>query len=120
MLWQALVRLVIAAGVALAGLSEPAFAADPIPLRCRLGDGPWQACSMVVESPGERWEIRVGGTRIAFRHDGSGTVSMHNPAGSALISQPRGRGWVPVQTTWISGPALCWNGVCAQGDIPLD
>lgn len=95
-------------------------AADPVPLRCRLGNGPWQSCTMIVERPGERWEILVAGSRIGFRHDGSGTVSMNNPSNSPLRNQPRGRGWIPVETSWISGPALCWDGVCAQGDIPLD
>ena len=94
--------------------------AEPVPLRCRLGDGPWQNCSLEVDSPGERWAIQVGGRRIGFRHDGSGTVTMNDspPGEPAIPGQPGA--WVPVETTWISGPALCWNGVCAQGDIPLD
>ena len=41
--------------------------------------------------------------------DGSGTVQMLDSAG-----------WIAVETSWIAGPALCWNGLCAQGDIPLD
>lgn len=65
---------------------------------------------MEVEQPGERWTVVVGKRRIGFRHDGSGTVQMEDPA----------RGWMPVDTFWITGPALCWNGVCAKGDLPLD
>ena len=71
---------------------------------------------MEVESPGERWSLVVGPRRIAFRHDGRGTVRMDDPA-----SPPGSNGhWRAVQTTWIAGPALCWNSICAQGDIPLD
>ena len=118
---QAGLRASVAIGLALGWLGLPAaLAAEPVPLRCRLGDGPWQTCTMVVESPGERWEIRVAGSRISFRHDGGGTVTMNNPPDGPLSKLPRGRGWIPVQTSWIAGPALCWNGVCAQGDIPLD
>jgi hypothetical protein len=87
-----------------------------IPLQCRLGDGPWQSCAMEVERPGERWSLVVGGRRIAFRHDGSGTVRIDD---SAAQSRAGGH-WRAVQTTWIAGPALCWNSICAQGDIPLD
>lgn len=94
--------------------------ADQLPLRCRLGGGPWQRCSMEVEQPGERWSLQVAGRRIAFRHDGSGTVTMQDPAPTSPASVGDGGAWVPVATTWIAGPALCWNGVCAQGDFPLD
>jgi hypothetical protein len=72
---------------------------------------------MVVEQAGERWAIQVAGRRIAFQHDGTGTVTMNDPA----ARQPgQTNGWIPVKTTWIAGPALCWNGVCAQGEFPLD
>ena len=82
-------------------------------LQCRLADGPWQPCTMLVDAPaGElpmRWTIELGQRRIEFRHDGSGTVQMLDSAG-----------WIAVETSWIAGPAHCWNGLCAQGDIPLD
>ena len=94
--------------------------ADPLLLRCRLGDGPWQTCSMDIDRPGERWALQVAGRRIEFRHDGSGTVTMQDPASPSPASGGPAGPWVPVATTWIAGPALCWNGVCAQGDIPLD
>ena len=106
--------------LALVGLGGPQVLAEPVPLRCRIGDGPWQSCSMQVERPGERWAIQVAGRQIAFRHDGSGIVTMHDPSTSSPAAPGADRTWVPVETTWIAGPALCWNGVCAQGDIPLD
>ena len=64
-------------------------------------------------SPGSRAAYSVddelGPRRIDFRNDGSGTVQMLDSTG-----------WLPIETSWIAGPALCWNGLCAQGDIPLD
>lgn len=91
----------------------------PVPLSCRVGDGPWQGCAMEVKQPGERWTLVVGERRIGFLHDGSGTVRMQDPE-RGHHSGSGDRGWIPVETFWIAGPALCWNGVCAQGDIPLD
>ena len=68
---------------------------------------------MLVQAPAAelpiRWTIELGQRRIDFRNDGSGTVQMLDSTG-----------WLPVETSWIAGPALCWNGLCAQGDIPLD
>jgi len=90
-----------------------------VPLRCRVGDGPWQGCVMEVEQPGSRWALVVGERRFGFRHDGSGTVRMQSPQ-RGVPRGSTGEGWIPVETSWIAGPALCWNGVCAQGDIPLD
>jgi hypothetical protein len=37
-----------------------------------------------------------------------------------MVQMRASAAWIPVESTWIAGPALCWNGVCAQGDIPLD
>lgn len=92
-----------------------------IPLQCRLGQGAWQPCAMEVERPGERWSLVVGQRRIAFRHDGRGGVSIDETASAPGREGPAGDSrWRPVQATWIAGPALCWNGICAQGDIPLD
>ncbi len=68
---------------------------------------------MVLEEGGGptpiHWTIEFGPRRIEFRQDGTGMVQMRASAA-----------WIPVESTWIAGPALCWNGVCAQGDIPLD
>ena len=120
--WRPLLRAGLSAVVSLLalGIRLGPVQADPLPLRCRLGEGPWQHCSMDLDRPGERWSIQVAGRRIAFRHDGSGTVTMQDPAPVSTANSGDGRAWVPVATTWIAGPALCWNGVCAQGDIPLD
>lgn len=74
---------------------------------------------MEVEQPGSRWTLVMGLRRIGFRHDGSGTVRMQDPELKQLIGAGD-RSWIPVQTSWIAGPALCWDGICAQGDIPLD
>ena len=29
-------------------------------------------------------------------------------------------GWQPVNSRWVENKDLCWDGVCARGDIPLD
>lgn len=88
--------------------------ARPIPgrisLECRLADGPWQACTMQVEQLGAHWYLLVGGDRIEFRHDGRGSVTMLKPS----------VGWRPVNSRWLEDTSLCWDGVCARGDIPLD
>jgi hypothetical protein len=52
----------------------------------------------------------VGNQRIDFRHDGRGSVQM----------QRGGRGWQPVRAHWHDDTSLCWDGVCAKGDLPLD
>lgn len=82
----------------------------PVPLRCQLEGGPWQDCRMIVESLGERWSLAVGPDEVRFEHDGRGHVRM----------QRRGSDWVPVDAHWTADAALCWDGVCAKGDLPLD
>jgi hypothetical protein len=81
-----------------------------IPLECRLGDGPWRECVMEIEQIGGHWWLLIDGKRFEFRHDGSGTVRMKglNP------------GWRSVTTSWQEDASLCWDGVCAKGEIPLD
>lgn len=101
-------------------LAQPGRQVPSVPLQCRLDGGPWQPCILEVEQPGERWTIVVAKRRIAFRHDGSGTVRMRDLASQPVAEPQAAQAWQPVETTWIAGPALCWNGVCAQGDIPLD
>jgi hypothetical protein len=90
-----------------AAVSFGQLESSPLALR------PWQPCTMLVQAPaGElpvRWTSELGQRRFEFRHDGSGTVQMLDSAG-----------WIAVETSWIAGPAHCWNGLCAQGDIPLD
>ena len=80
------------------------------PLRCRLGNGPWQPCRMVVQADGLGWELTIGQQRIGFRHDARGSVSMRKGPSP----------WKSVEARWMGDAALCWDGVCAQGAIPLD
>lgn len=81
-----------------------------IPLDCRLADGPWQPCTLTIVALGEHWWLQVGGERLEFRSDGRGGISL------------RGRGGVirTVQPVWASDQALCWDGVCTKGELPLD
>ena len=75
----------------------PGAGAQSIALQCQLDGGAWQACLMQVQDIGRAWRIEMG----------------------------RGRPWRLVQTRWIAVPAsaqsaLCWNGLCALGAVPLD
>lgn len=89
----------------------PALAEQTVPLECRLGGGDWGRCTMRVERIGEHWWIRAGEERIEFRHDGRGGITMRRePA----------RTWQAVSASWTADAALCWDGVCARGAIPLD
>ena len=81
-----------------------------VPLQCQLGKGPWQNCRMDIETLGEHWWLQVGSERIEFRHDGRGNVRMRQGL----------QAWRSVRSSWSSEAALCWNGVCAKGAIPLD
>jgi len=81
-----------------------------IPLECRLERGLWQPCSMEVVTIGSQWALVVGAQRWEFRHDGRGRVMMQHGAGS----------WRPVSSSWEDRNSLCWDGVCARGEIPLD
>jgi hypothetical protein len=82
----------------------------PVPLRCQIRGGPWRDCQMRVQRLGEQWTLVVGRQHYAFRHDGKGSIRMQ--AGK----EP----WVQVQPRWNDDAALCWDGICAQGDLPLD
>ncbi len=81
-----------------------------VPLECRLGQGPWLPCAMEVRKIGEDWQLVIGDRRIGFRHDQRGAILMQHPGG----------GWRLVDSRWIEDSGLCWDGVCARGDIPLD
>lgn len=104
---------VVAGWLLLAATAPPLRAAEEpplrIPLQCRLGDGPWQACQMQVEQLGAHWFLLIGERRIEFRHDGRGTVTMQEEGQSR-----------PVTSRWLEDRSLCWDGTCARGDIPLD
>ena len=110
---RAATRLGIVTLVGAALLSHlAAAAAEPlkVSLQCRLGQGPWQPCRMQIEDVGMRWELRIGNRRIGFRHTGDGAVHMRLSQGD----------WRPVSAHWQADATLCWDGVCARGDIPLD
>jgi hypothetical protein len=81
-----------------------------IPLECRLGSGAWQPCTMTVLQLGEHWWLQVGGQRLEFRSDGRGSVSLRSGAGLTRAVQP----------VWSADQALCWDGICAKGNLPLD
>ncbi len=115
--WPGEGRLVLALAASLLlggldGVMAPALRAAPqeISLECRLGEGPWQPCRMTIESVGERWQIEQNGRRVDFRHDGRGVVQMLRP----------GEAWQSVKANWVEDQALCWDGLCAKGDFPLD
>lgn len=95
---------------AVAAEADAADGAGAPQLECRLQAGPWQRCRMEVEQLGSRWWLVVGDQRIGFRHDGRGSVRM----------QWEGGAWQPVTARWDKDTNLCWDGVCARGDLPLD
>ncbi|MEO1001694.1 MAG: hypothetical protein AAFX65_01110 [Cyanobacteria bacterium J06638_7] len=102
------------AGSLSGGLSPAASWAEPqvppLELQCRLDGGPWRDCQMRIERVGERWSLLVGRERVWFEHDGRGRVRMR-----------RGRrDWTTVEPHWMADTALCWDGICAMGAIPLD
>ena len=103
----AIVQLVAGQGARAAG---PPPTAQAIPLECRLEQGLWQPCRMEVVTIGSQWALVVGAQRWEFRHDGRGSVTMQHGVGS----------WRPVSSRWEDRNSLCWDGVCARGDIPLD
>mgnify|MGYP006935497374 CR=1 FL=1 len=82
-----------------------------VPLECSLDAGAWTLCTMQVERIGEHWWITSGDQRIEFRHDGRGGITMR---------RHRDAGWQAVSASWTADAALCWDGVCARGPIPLD
>jgi len=102
-------RLSLGLGLAM----PPATLAQPqgLELRCRIGQAPWQACVMRIESIGQRWSLELENLRLGFRHDGSGSIEMQRRAGGP---------WERVASHWSKEHALCWAEVCALGQIPLD
>lgn len=112
--WKQVLTLAALASALMRWSSPPASWAEPlhppVQLRCRLEGGPWQECRMSVERLGERWSLLVGRERLWFEHDGRGTVRM----------QRGSRDWRAVEAHWSADAVLCWDGVCAKGEIPLD
>ncbi|MCP9850559.1 hypothetical protein KBY88_12180 [Cyanobium sp. Morenito 9A2] len=101
--------LVLVPGLVLGAMATQARAED-VPLSCRIGQGPWRSCVMTVSAPGVRWRLQVGDERIEFRHDGSGRVTLQRPGARAQLVSGR----------WIAAQTLCWDGICARGELPLD
>ncbi|MEI6828386.1 MAG: hypothetical protein WCK64_00875 [Synechococcaceae cyanobacterium ELA445] len=105
----------IALSLALLGLAlvaSPCRSADleRVPLRCRLDQGPWKPCVMTVSQVGQLWSLELAGESFAFRHDGRGQVTMRRGQASPRV----------VNARWLADQTLCWDGVCAQGALPLD
>jgi hypothetical protein len=111
---MAFMSLGLLAAVAMAASTLAAAQAQTapvlIPLQCRLGTGLWQDCRMQVEEMGGHWWLLIGSQRVEFRHDGRGSVTM----------QQDNSGWRAVSSRWQEDTSLCWDGVCAKGEIPLD
>jgi hypothetical protein len=84
-------------------------ALQPIPLECRLADGPWRSCQMEVIQVGRHWFVQIGADRFEFTHDGRGKVRLRKDGI-----------WTEVTPRWAEDQSLCWGEVCARGDIPLD
>jgi hypothetical protein len=79
-------------------------------LECQQERSPWRSCRMLVDHTGMAWELQLDHDAVHFRHGGDGAVMMrrgHAP-------------WRPVTSHWRSDASLCWNGLCARGQIPLD
>ena len=69
----------------------------------------WQPCRY-ERTTRSRWRWPFKQT-VHFRHDGTGL--MHMQVGDQAT-------WTTVQARWVAERTLCWNDVCARGDIPLD
>ena len=65
---------------------------------------------MTILSLGENWWLQVGAERLEFRSDGRGTIQLHRGAAASRTVRP----------VWAADQALCWDGVCAKGELPLD
>lgn len=112
--------VLVAVSPALASLTE----ATPMPtapsvveptarsvlLRCQINGSEWRPCRMVIDSIGEHWWLLVGPRRFEFHHDGRGNVTIGEGSRPAR----------PVTPQWRSTGVLCWDGLCAEGPIPLD
>lgn len=93
------------------GTARPLLAAPVgIPLECRRVSGPWQPCTMLVEQVGQHWWLVIGAERFEFFHNGSGRMRLRADGGS----------WRVVESRWGADSALCWDDICARGEIPLD
>lgn len=100
--------LLITAGL---GLAAPARPVLSLPVECRQQHQDWQNCRYESDQPGRSWQLAFPNKTVRFDHDGSGRMRMQlNENGD----------WTGVQSRWIAERTLCWNDVCARGEIPLD
>ena len=100
--------LMITAGL---GIAAPARPALSLPVECRQQQQDWQLCRYESDLPGASWQLAFENRTVRFRHDGSGQMRMQLNEQSA---------WTTVKARWIAEQTLCWNEVCARGEIPLD
>lgn len=115
---RGVIALMALALLALSGAGQPSWAHGAegkdkpirVPLRCQVDGGAWRDCQMVVDQVGVHWQLVLGNDRYGFQHDGRGLVRMRRGSGA----------WVTVQPRWTADASLCWDGLCAQGAIPLD
>lgn len=86
-------------------------ALEEIQLQCRLNNEAWRQCRMRIEQVGEHWWLDVGEQVLEFRHDGRGQITLQRNNGPEQLVEGR---WDQASA------ALCWDGICALGSIPLD
>ena len=89
-------------------LAQPALI---ITLECRQHRQAWHTCRFDSEVPGAEWQLAFENQTVRFQHDGSGTMRMQ--VGDQTP-------WTPARARWVAERTLCWNEVCARGEIPLD
>ena len=101
--------IVVSLGCWLSLATQAHAGGDAVPLQCRIDQGDWRSCRMLVEQVGRHWYLELDSRRIEFRHKGDGRIQMLRTDSS----------WQQVDSRWEEG-SLCWGQVCARGEIPLD
>lgn len=112
------VSLISAALLGVLGVGQGGYAAvvaqnglQDVTLQCRLHAGPWSTCTMRIERIGEHWWLDINGEVLEFRHDGRGLITVKSSSGR--VQQVQGH-WDQASS------ALCWDGICTLGAVPLD
>lgn len=80
-------------------------------IECKDMTDVWMPCEITIETIGKAWWLNFSDQKFSFQHDGSGEVSMKGS---------KEQNWKKVQARWVSNKTLCWDQVCARGEIPLD
>lgn len=109
---MAAARLLLIAALLPLGVSGP-LRADGLlnlPLSCKVRSEPWQPCTLSVVRMGEHWWLQLPQQRFEFRSDGRGSVRLWEGT----------RGPQTVVPSWTAQQVLCWDGICAKGELPLD